>query len=120
MLDIDNTEDLRVRTLGGNDTFDGADVAGTELQSIAADLTGSTGSSDAAADQVTVNGTAADDQLSVDDDGLSVVASGVTATVRVIGADPTLDTLTVAGLDGSDGITVSPGAYALMLLQLLP
>jgi hypothetical protein len=42
------------------------------------------------------------------------------ANIRVAHADPTLDRLTVHGLEGNDEITATPGAASLVLLNLQP
>jgi hypothetical protein len=50
-------------------------------------------------------------------------ASGVegsAANIRVAHADPTLDRLTVHGLEANDEITATPGAASLVLLNLQP
>ena len=120
VLDMDNTEALQLRALGGSDTITVTDLTGTDLTAITTDLAASTATSDATADQVTVNGTAADDHISVVDDGSTVVVGGLATTVRVTGADATVDHLTVAGLEGNDDITATAGANALIVLDLLP
>jgi hypothetical protein len=52
--------------------------------------------------------------------GPAVVVQGLTATVRIARAEPTLDRLTVNGLEGNDTITATPAAHALILLDLAP
>jgi RTX calcium-binding nonapeptide repeat (4 copies) len=117
-LDLDNTEALQLRTLGGSDTVTVGDLTGTDLTDLTTDLT-ATGTSDGTADQVTVNGTTGDDHITVVDDGSAVVVGGLTTTVQVSGADTSLDHLVVAGLEGNDDITATAGAQALILLDLL-
>jgi len=69
---------------------------------------------------VIVNGTAGDDVIAVADEGAAVVVQGLAATVRITGADPGIDRAVVNGLDGNDTITPTPGAAALILLDLVP
>ncbi len=57
--------------------------------------------------------------------GIDAVAGGIeksrlAATVRVTGAEPGLDTLTVNGLGGNDTITVGAGADSLIVVIANP
>ena len=72
------------------------------------------------ADQVVVNGTQADDTIAVVDEGATVAVQGLSAAVRVKGANSLMDQLIVNGLIGNDTITSTPGAAALILLSLVP
>ena len=119
-LDLDQIETLDLRALGGADILTVNDLTGTDLTQINTDLAATDGGPDLVADTVVVNGTTADDVISVGDDGTSVVVHGLWASVRVTGADPTLDVLGVNGRDGSDSITSSAVAQSLMVLQLVP
>lgn len=78
------------------------------------------GTDDGLTDEVIVNGTAGDNVIAVVDESADVVAEGLAATIRIAHADPTLDRLTVNGLEGNDEITATPGAGALILLNLQP
>jgi hypothetical protein len=119
-LDLDDIETADLRLLGGNDVLTVGDLTGTDLSDVRADLGSSTGAPDALTDDVVVDGTGGDDAISVVDEGQAVRVDGLSATVRVTKTDPTLDRLTVRGLAGDDSITATPGAHALMLLDLLP
>jgi hypothetical protein len=121
VMDLDEIETVEWRALGGADTVTVNDLSGTDLTEIHTDLAAvGGGAADGAIDEVIVNGTASDDAIAVFDDGSTVVAQGPAASVRIAGADPTLDRLTVNGLEGNDAITATPGASALILLNLLP
>jgi Ca2+-binding RTX toxin-like protein len=120
VMDLDEIETMDVRALGGADTVGVADLTGTDLAAVNADLAAVGGIDDGQIDQVVVNGTAGDDQLGVFDEGSAVVVEGLTAGIRITGAGPTLDRLTVNGLAGNDTITATPGTAALILLDLLP
>ncbi|HSB86684.1 MAG TPA: hypothetical protein VLD86_10255, partial [Ilumatobacteraceae bacterium] len=119
-LDLDQVEALDLRTVGGADVVTVNDLTGTDLAQINTDLTASIGGPDLASDTVVVNGTRGNDVINVGDDGTSVVVQGLRASVRITGADPTLDVLAVNGLDGADSITSTAVAQSLMVLQLVP
>jgi len=120
-LDLDALETLELRTVGGADTVTVHDLTGTDLTEVHTDLAAIGGTAgDSVGDEVIVNGTASDDAISVVDEGSAVVVGGLASTVRLTHADPTLDRLTVNGLDGNDSVTATPVAAALILLNLLP
>jgi Ca2+-binding RTX toxin-like protein len=120
-LDLGGVETVDLRTGGGADTVTVHDLAGAGLTDVQADLAAIGGTAtDVAADHVVVDGTVADDAIGVVDEGSAVVVAGLAAIVRLTHADATLDTLTVNGLDGTDSITATPGAAALILLDLVP
>lgn len=52
--------------------------------------------------------------------GDAVVVEGLAAMVQITGAGPTVDHLTVDGLDGDDVLTATPGAHARILITQLP
>jgi hypothetical protein len=119
-MDLDGLETVDLRALGGTDVVTVEDLSGTDLSTLDTDLAGPGGAvPDGVVDEVIVNGTATDDVVGVSDDGSVVGVQGLASAVRIAGADPALDRLTVNGLEGSDAITASPGAYALILLSLL-
>jgi RTX calcium-binding nonapeptide repeat (4 copies) len=117
--DFDNVEALTINAFGGADTITVNDLTGTEMTDIDTNLAASGGAPDGIADEVIVDGTPADDQISVVDDGPAVLVQGLSADVRVTGSDPTLDRLTVMGLEGNDVITASPASGALILLNIV-
>jgi hypothetical protein len=120
-LDVDDVETVDIRTLGGADVVTVNDLSGTDVMAVNTDLAGSIGGGpDGSADQVVVNGTSDDDTIVALDVGATVEVQGLPAVVRIANAEPTLDTLTVNGLAGTDSITSTPGAGALILLTLNP
>jgi hypothetical protein len=119
-LDLDAVETLDLRSLGGADTLTVHDLTGTDLTQVRTDLAGFDGTADGVGDEVIVHGTASDDAIHVADDGAAVVVEGLAATVRLSHADPAIDRLTVNGLDGTDSVTATPAAAALIQLNLLP
>jgi Ca2+-binding RTX toxin-like protein len=120
IADFVGIETLDLRTFGGNDVVTISDLAGTGMTAVNTDLGLFDGSADTVFDEVIVNGTGSDDTIAVTDDASTVAVAGLAATVRISGADATLDRLTVNGLEGDDTITASPGAGALMVLNLQP
>ena len=83
------------------------DLTGTNVNQVSVNLAASGGGGDDQADNVIVNGTAAQDLISVVSSGSSVVVNGLAAQTIVSGMDASLDTLTVNGLGGDDTINAS-------------
>lgn len=106
-MDLNGVEHIQFAALGGADTITVNDLTGTDVNQVAVKLAGSGGGADGQADNVIVNGAAADDTIHVISSGSSVVVNGLAATTTVSGMDATLDTLTVNGLDGADTIDAS-------------
>ena len=93
--------------LGGADSINVDDLTGTGVTQVALDLESAPGSGvgDGAADTVTVNGTAGNDNIQVEGTGSSVTVAGLPATVTIAGAEGANDQLIVEGGAGSDVIT---------------
>jgi Ca2+-binding RTX toxin-like protein len=107
-MDLNDVEHINVAALGGADTITVNDLSGTDVTQVAVDLAATGGAGDGAADTVIVNGTAANNQISVvDGSGTSVVVNGLPAQVIVTGAEAANDTLVVNGLAGNDVINAS-------------
>jgi hypothetical protein len=119
-LDIDDTETIDLHPQAGADTITIADLTGTDLTQLNSDLAGPGAVPDGVADQLIVNGTVGDDTVDIVAEGTDVVVEGLAAAVRISHTDPLLDILTVNGLEGTDTITATPEAGALLLLTLLP
>ena len=118
VLDLAGIETADLRLLGGSDHVLVDDLSGTALTTVNADLSSADGTPDATNDNVVLFGTPADDHVSVAADSGAVVASGLPATVRISGADPALDELTVYALRGNDTVTASSQAASLIQLAL--
>ncbi len=112
-MDMDNVERLDLTTLGSVDTVRVDDMSGTDLRRADIDLSGPAGGGDGAADIVTVNGTAKDDEVDVESDGARVEIEGLTAKVRITGSE-TIDSLQVNTLDGDDEVDVGDDVVALV------
>jgi hypothetical protein len=120
VLDVAGIETADLGLLGGSDHVLVDDLTGTGLATVNADLSDSLGASDGLDDEIVLFGTPADDTVTVTGDSGAVVARGLPATVRISGADPTLDLLTVYALRGNDSVTASPEAGSLIQLALFP
>jgi hypothetical protein len=121
VMDLDNVETVDVRALGGADAVTVNDVTGTDLQrvdvNLAAALGGSTG--DGLADTVTIAATNGDDSIVADANGAAVEVSGLSAFVRISGADPASDRLIIDTLAGADNVSLDPALDGLILVSVL-
>jgi len=108
-MDLGGIEHIQLNMLGGPDSITVDDLTGTDVTQVAIDLSAQagTGTGDNAADTVTVNGTANNDQINIAGSGGSVVVNGLAAQVRIDGAEPANDTLIVNGGAGNDTIDAS-------------
>jgi Ca2+-binding RTX toxin-like protein len=118
VMDLDDLESIVARTFGGTDNLVVGDLSGTDVTTVQADLASSSGGDDGAADNVVVNGTNADDGLTVTGAGPSARVAGLSALVSVSGASAVNDRLTVNGLGGDDVIDGSGVASGSILLTL--
>jgi len=60
-----------------------------------------------------------DDRFTISNSGDKVLAKRSGFTLGITGANPTADRLTVNGLAGTDLLSATPGASALILLNLV-
>jgi Ca2+-binding RTX toxin-like protein len=118
VMDLDDVESIVARTFGGADNLAVEDLSGTDVTGVRADLASSGGGDDGAADNVAVNGTNADDAMTVTGAGPSAQVAGLPALVSVSGASAVEDRLTVNGLGGDDVIDASGVAAGSILLTL--
>ena len=108
-MDLNGIETIRLAALGGADTITVNDLTGTDVTQVAIDLAAAAGTTggDGQADQVTVNGTAADDAIKITGSGGAVTVNGLAAKVTIANAEGANDSLTVNGLAGNDTIDAS-------------
>jgi Ca2+-binding RTX toxin-like protein len=107
-MDINGVERVELSASGGSDNITVNDLTGTGITQVAIDLAGAgTTHGDGQPDQVTINGTAGNDFLTVDGRGGVVTVSGLAETVTIAHADAALDQLTVSGGAGDDVIDAS-------------
>jgi Ca2+-binding RTX toxin-like protein len=121
VMDLNDTEAIDVRALGGADSVTVTDLSGTDVQRVDVDLAAALGGStaDTAADIVTVAGTKNDDSIAVGAAGSTVDVRGLTPTVRVTHANPADDTLVIDPVTGDDVVSVDPAAQALIKVSVL-
>ncbi|UGX98871.1 calcium-binding protein [Bradyrhizobium barranii subsp. barranii] len=107
-MDLNGVEHVQIAAAGGADNITVNDLSGTGVTQVAIDLSAGPGSQsgDGAADRVTVNGTAGDDNISITTSGGSIVVNGLAAQVTIAHADAG-DVLTVNGGGGNDVINAS-------------
>src|SRR5215831_6649840 len=119
-MDLNGVERINFTALGGVDNITVNDLSGTDVTQIGIDLAATPGSGvgDGAADTVTVNGTATNDQITIASSGASVVVGGLHAQVTIDGAEAANDTLIVNGLGGDDVISAANGLAGLIHLKI--
>jgi Ca2+-binding RTX toxin-like protein len=119
-MDLNDTEFIDVRALGGADSAVLNDATATDLKSVALDLEAAigAGTGDGAADSVTVNGTNEPDDIQIIADGSAVDVFGARPTLRIDHSEAANDKLTVNGLGGADTITGGPDLAALIQLVI--
>jgi Ca2+-binding RTX toxin-like protein len=109
VMDVNDTERVNFRALGGADLITVNDLSGTDVTEVNLDLGGTIDGvgGDGSADSVVVNATDGADVASVS--GASGAASvlGLFSTVNIQNAEPALDTLTVRLLAGDDVLEAS-------------
>ena len=110
VMDLNDMEHIQLNMLGGPDTITVNDLTGTDVSQVAIDLSAApagSGTGDGAADTVITNGTANNDQIKITNSGATVVVNGLAAQVKISGAEPANDSLTINGLAGDDTINAS-------------
>lgn len=118
VMDVDGVEEVAVAALGGVDNLVLNDLSATAVALARIDLGTFGGAGDAAADQVTVNGTSLADIIHVGVNAGLVEVTGLPAWVQIMHSEPANDTLTVNGLGGTDTLTADPGVTALIMLLM--
>jgi Ca2+-binding RTX toxin-like protein len=103
VMDVDGTEKVDLRTLGGADVTTVNDLAATDVVEVAVDLAATIGGNagDGATDTVIVNGTNNADDVQISGANGSASAGGLAALTRIANADAS-DALVVNGLGGDD------------------
>jgi Ca2+-binding RTX toxin-like protein len=103
VLDLGTVERVDVDVVGGADALGVGDLSATDLDLVAFNLAGSGGGGDSAADSLVVNGTSADDVITLTGipGGVEAAVQGG-ATTRVIGLEAGLDHVYTDGAGGAD------------------
>jgi Ca2+-binding RTX toxin-like protein len=102
IVDADGVDRVDVLPLGGQDNVFVNDLSATAVRSVQVQL-----SADGTTDRVDVNGSGLGDNVAVFEQAGAPVVILPALTVRVLGADPDKDVLTVNGLGGGDTIDAS-------------
>ncbi len=100
-MDTAGVERVDVTALGGSDAVTVGDLRGTDVDDVNADLAGSAGGGDGAADSVAVSGTNGDDVVLVSGANGSASVLGLSARVSITKAEPA-DALAVDARAGDD------------------
>ncbi len=108
-MDVDDTERVDLRALGGIDNTVVNDLSATDVRNIDLDL-----ATDAAVDTTTVNGTAGNDSILIAPNAGAVDVTGLAAALKIKGSEAANDLLNVNGLAGNDTINGSVGLAALI------
>ncbi|RYD85721.1 MAG: calcium-binding protein, partial [Verrucomicrobiaceae bacterium] len=114
VLDLNDVETLDLNLLGGTDTLTVNNLQGTDVTTVIADLAGTGGAGDAAADNVTLNGTSAPDIITVSSAPSQVTVTGLPATLRILQPEVANDDLTINGLGGNDTFGIGAGVAGLI------
>jgi Ca2+-binding RTX toxin-like protein len=112
-MDVDDTERVDLRALGGIDNTVVNDLSATDVKNIVLDL-----ASDGAVDTTTVNGTAGNDTIAIAPNAGAVDVTGLASAVKIVGSEAANDVLNVNGLDGNDTISGAVGLAALIKLGI--
>jgi Ca2+-binding RTX toxin-like protein len=106
VMDLNDVETIQFKALNGFDKVAVHDLTGTDVKQVTIDLAGAgnPAASDGTADKVSVDGTNANDQVTVALVGAAVAVTGTFAPVTIQHADA-FDTLTVNGFGGDDLIS---------------
>jgi Ca2+-binding RTX toxin-like protein len=107
-MDVDDTERVDLRALGGIDKTVVNDLSATDVKNIVLDL-----ASDGAVDTTTVNGTGGNDTIAIAPNAGAVDVTGLASAVQMVGSEAANDLLNVNGLDGNDTISGAVGLAAL-------
>ncbi|MCI0461196.1 MAG: hypothetical protein L0Z62_29975 [Gemmataceae bacterium] len=109
IMDTDDLERVDFNALGGADVIMVNDLSGTDVVQVNLNLAGVLGGTtgDAQPDTIIVEGTAGDDAIRVSGNGNGVSVAGLAAQVRITGAEPANDRLTIDAQAGADFVDAS-------------
>jgi Ca2+-binding RTX toxin-like protein len=115
-MDVDDTERVDLRALGGIDNTVVNDLSATDVKNIELDLETAIGggAGDGAADTTTINGTNGNDTIAITPNAGAVDVTGLAAAVKIEHPEAANDLLNVNGLGGNDTINGSIGLAALI------
>jgi Ca2+-binding RTX toxin-like protein len=105
-MDVDNTETIDLRALGGADTITVNDLTGTDVSNVKIDLGQAGGGGDGSVDTVVVNATGRSDTIEVANNNGVVSITGLAAEVTITNFEAN-DHIVINGLGGDDVIVAS-------------
>ncbi len=105
-MDLNDTETIDFRALGGSDTIVVNDLSGTDTNMVNLDLAAAGGGPDNQPDTVVINGTAGDDVIQVVGDSTGITVLGLAGQVHIANFDAN-DRIVINGLGGDDVIVAS-------------
>jgi Ca2+-binding RTX toxin-like protein len=116
VMDVDDTEQVDLRPLGGADATVINDLTGTDVTKANIDLTGviGGGTGDAASDEITVIGTERPDNIMVAANGGVVDVTGLFTAVGITHSEVADDLLAINTLGGDDDVVIGPGVAELI------
>ena len=108
-MNLNSVERIDFHALGGADKITVNDLTGTGVKQVVIDLAGTQGGTtgDGAADTVTINGSAANNQITVTSSGTALIVDGLSAQVTVDHAEAANDRVIINGGAGNDTINAS-------------
>jgi Ca2+-binding RTX toxin-like protein len=112
VMDLNDLENMTVRTFAGEDTVVVNDLGGTAARTVEVDLAAAGGGGDTHLDTVVVNATPGADVVQVTAQGATAAVEGLSNRTSVSGAEPTVDRLLVNGSGGDDSLAASPAVGA--------
>jgi Ca2+-binding RTX toxin-like protein len=112
-MDVDDTERVDLRALGGIDNTVVNDLSATDVKNVVLDL-----ATDGAVDTTTINGTAGNDKIAIAPNAGAVDVTGLAAAAKIEHSESANDLLNVNGLVGNDTINGSVGLAALIKLGI--
>ncbi|MGA9034900.1 MAG: calcium-binding protein [Pseudolabrys sp.] len=105
-MDVNGTETINVRALGGEDTITVNDLTGTDTSNVNIDLADAAGGADNQADTIVLNATDGDDAITITSNNGVVTVTGLAEEVTISNFD-TNDRIVINGLGGDDAIVAS-------------
>ncbi len=106
VMDLNGTERIDFRALGGADTITVNDLSDTDVTEVNIDLAGAGGTGDGAADTIVINATNGDDVIQIIGDNGGITILGLGAQVNITHFDAG-DRIVINGLGGDDVIEAS-------------
>jgi Ca2+-binding RTX toxin-like protein len=105
-MDLNDTEAIAFRALGGEDTITVNDLSGTDVSEVNINLAGAGGGADGQVDTIIINATNGDDVIQIVGDNSGITILGLAAQVNIVNFDAN-DQIIINGLAGDDVIEAS-------------